>query len=423
MFIQFHRLKSYTNAVLPNRGQDGLSKRLRVGDAVRQRISSQCMKAALRDGNLPLFVTGPDGEVIDDTMRDLAASLGIGMAHRSRYVFPGVVYPALVDAFGDEDLAATYTAAFSEIFGAEDGGKKDKKPTDAKPYDKGFVDQPLVLGEVEAQAIIQAIRTFKDNGVAPEKMRELFEKRGAARKVGETVEQAVANVGALKAHCGIDGALFGRMITGSVVGRVDSCMLVSHALTVHPLVSVGDYFSVKDTLKRELEFADDNGASHTNSVELTSGLFYEHWVFDVRQAVKNFAGLDASQIARIAGWLVRAVYALEPAAKRGSTAPFGNVPFYMIELGRRSPRTLMDAFEKALPHADSEAAVAALLAYREASNRKAGKTTALTLDSEDVAALADEKDIPLVEALSKLVETQVASAVEALLPQKQKEAA
>ena len=41
MFLQFHGLKSYSNAVLPNRGQDGFAKRAPMGDAERQRISSQ----------------------------------------------------------------------------------------------------------------------------------------------------------------------------------------------------------------------------------------------------------------------------------------------------------------------------------------------------------------------------------------------
>ena len=271
-----------------------------------------------------------------------------------------------------------------------------------------------MLGEKEAEAIVKVIEVFRTNGIAPKDMRVLFEKRGAAKKAGEAVEKAVDNIGALRAHCGMDGALFGRMITGSVVGRIDSCLLVAHALTVHPLQSVGDYFSVQDTLKDKLDFTDDAGASHTNSVELTSGLFYEYWVFDVRQALANFNGLAARDISGIIGWLTRAIHGLEPAAKRGSTAPFGNVPFFMVEVGRRQPRTLMDAFEKAMPFADSSKAVERLQAYRETANRRSGAPQAFLLEGAETTAFADTKELPLIEALSLQVQEYVESRVEEL---------
>ena len=48
-FLQIHTLHSYPAALL-NRDDSGLAKRLPFGGAVRTRISSQCLQAALACG-------------------------------------------------------------------------------------------------------------------------------------------------------------------------------------------------------------------------------------------------------------------------------------------------------------------------------------------------------------------------------------
>jgi CRISPR system Cascade subunit CasC len=417
MFLQFHGLKSYSNAVLPNRGQDGFAKRAPMGDAERQRISSQCLKAALRDANQPLYVH-VNGEDVSDTMTDLASSLASGMAIRSRYVFPVAVYPKLVMAFdGNETLAGEYAKEFAALFGKDKSGgegKADKKANDAKPVDRGFVEQPLVIGEVEAEAIIKAIVTIHQGGIAPKDMREIFEKAAARKKAGQAVIEAIENISALKAHCGLDGALFGRMITGSVLSRVDACVHVAHALTVHPIKSVGDYFSVQDN--RQLQFDEDaTGGSHNNSVELTTGLFYQYSVGDLRQMVTNFAGYSAEQIGQVIGWLVRAAYRVECAAKLGSTAPFGNMPFFAVELGKRQPRTLMDAFEMSMKNADSKVAAERLLAYRELRVLLDGATELLRIDDPAVLERARAQNRAAIEVLAELVVVKALPALRALV--------
>jgi len=60
----------------------------------------------------------------------------------------------------------------------------------------------------------------------------------------------------------------------------------------------------------------------------------------------NFAQLTKEQRAGIAGWLVRAVAQVEPAAKLGSTAPYAGLRELMVEIGRRQPRSLIGAFER-----------------------------------------------------------------------------
>jgi CRISPR system Cascade subunit CasC len=145
-------------------------------------------------------------------------------------------------------------------------------------------------------------------------------------------------------NAGIDGALFGRFATGIAVNNVDSAVHVAHLVTVHPLFSVTDFFSVQDLLKTGQ--GEDRGGSHIDTAELTSGLFYGYVVVDLGQLDMNFAGLSKEQRAGVAGWLVRAVAQVEPAAKLGSTAPYSGLRELMVEMGRRQPRSLIGAFER-----------------------------------------------------------------------------
>jgi CRISPR system Cascade subunit CasC len=66
-FIQIHTLHNYPAALL-NRDDAGLAKRLPYGNAIRTRISSQCLKRHWR--------------VADDAFS--LSSLGVPMAIRSR---------------------------------------------------------------------------------------------------------------------------------------------------------------------------------------------------------------------------------------------------------------------------------------------------------------------------------------------------
>jgi CRISPR system Cascade subunit CasC len=405
VFVQLSVLKDYS-AALPNRGQDGLAKRAPYGDEDRQRISSQCQKAGLRSDQ-PL-ITVVDGVEIADDMRSFAERLGIGMSVRSRHVFDALVVPALTKAFGKEDEAQAWARAFADLFLKPGDAGKARNDEDSKAYSSGYLDQPIVLGEKEVEAIVAGIEVFRKAGIAPSggagPLRELFEKRGAARKIvkdladagaqEKALEDAITNIRAVRAHAGMDGALFGRMTTGSVVSRVSSCVHVAHAITVHAIQATADYFSVQDTLNAE----DEPGASHTNNVEIASGLFYEYVVIDMRQVVHNFASLSPEQQGEVVAWVVRALYATECSAKRGSTAGYGAGLYYLAEVGQRQPRTLAAAFQKALPLKGAvplwRRAVSSLNEHREDLNLKGGAPRA-AYDTEDPgirdAARADNR--------------------------------
>ena len=380
MFVQVHTLRDYSTA-LPNRGQDGLAKRTVYGGIERQRISSQSFKAALRDSPA-LVKTDDKGETVDDTLRSLADQLGIGMSVRSALIGERVVMPKLMEAGLDDETSNAWAKAIMGLWLGKDN--------------ETAKDTPLVVGEKEIDALVEAALALNEAGAETGELRKLVENPRALSKAPEQARSAIESMRAIKAHAGMDGALFGRFATGVAVNNVDSAVHVAHLVTVHPLFSVTDFFSVQDLLKTG-EGADRGG--HINTSELTSGLFYGYAVVDVRQLSENFASLTPDQLAAIVGWLVRAIARAEPAAKLGSTAPYAGLREVMVEIGRRAPRTLIGAFERPVDTTPertlSEEARARLVAHAEEMDALIGAPDWRSLLREHSGGA-----LPAIEALS-----------------------
>ena len=170
---------------------------------------------------------------------------------------------------------------------------------------------------------------------------------------------------------GLEGALFGRMVTSDPGANIEAAIHVAHAFTVHREESESDYFSVVDDLQREDE---DAGAAHIGDTELTAGLFYGYVVVDVPGLVSNLEGcsaadwLDASTdrglAATVVQHLTHLIATVSPGAKLGSTAPYGRARFMLIEAGSSQPYSLADAFRKPVP-AQIDTALEALSAEIE----------------------------------------------------------
>lgn len=321
-FLQIHTLQSYP-AVLLNRDDSGLAKRLPFGGATRTRVSSQCLKRHWRTA---------DGEFALKT-------IGVPMGVRSREIVTravmqplreaGIAKPDILDAIGEEFQKGVY---------GKDGAAKAKR-------------QPLLLGwpEVEyLRAIAKDIAISADGSkAAADRAAAVFKDKDMKKNLSAMIEAK----GTLQA--GLEAALFGRMVTSDPAANTDAAIYVAHAFTVHAEESESDYFSVVDDLKGE---DDDAGADHIGDMELTSGLFYGYVVVDVPALVSNLegcpaqdwlsTGTDRSLSATVVEHLCHLIAKVSPGAKRGSTAPFGWARMMLIEAGSRQPRSLANAFRK-----------------------------------------------------------------------------
>ena len=319
-FLQIHTLHSYPAALL-NRDDSGLAKRMPFGGTVRTRISSQCLKRHWRvaeDEFAIHNIPGAEGAV------------------RSRNVVERMVIAPLRERGNvSEDVLTAVGVAFNVgVYGSSGTSESGR--------------QPLLLGlpEVEhlrerATAICTA--NSEDADAAKRAAEELFDQR---RGEGRNFR---ALLGGVRLPAGLEGALFGRMVTSDPGANIEAAIHVAHAFTVHREESESDYFSVVDDLQRDDE---DAGAAHIGDMELTAGLFYGYVVVDVRGLVSNLEGCEAAEwegadrtlAAKVVEHLTHLIATVSPGAKLGSTAPYTCADLVLIEAGIRQPRSLANAF-------------------------------------------------------------------------------
>lgn len=325
-FIQIHTLHNYPAALL-NRDDAGLAKRLPMGNAVRTRISSQCLKRHWR--------------IADD--RYALSALNVPMAVRSR----GTLLQ-IRDRIVANGIEGSLAQAAVEAM--RDGGLVDKAGK-AKTGDEALkMGQAVLLGRAEIDYLVNRCTELAKDNSDEKLLREAVKK---------AMKEEKKNIEALKHGSGLESALFGRMVTSDVLASRDASVYVGHAFTVHEAQVENDYFTVVDDLLQE---SGELGSAGIFDTELASGLYYGYVVVDVRQLVENLEGIKAQEVfaegtgeekrelaAKVVEHLLHLIATVSPGAKRGSTAPFDWAKFVLVEAGDWQPRSLASAFQDALP--------------------------------------------------------------------------
>lgn len=323
-FIQIHTLHNYSAALL-NRDDAGLAKRLPMGDAIRTRISSQCLKRHWR--------------VADD--RYALSSLGVPMAVRSRVTLK-FMRDELMKHGVSEELAQAAVESLRH------GGLLDRAGKDLKGKEAVETGQAVLLGKAEIDYLVTRCAALA---------RDYKDEKGLKAAVASFMKSEADNLKALKHGSGLESALFGRMVTSDVLAQRDAAVYVAHAFTVHEAQVENDYFTVVDDL---LSDAGERGSAGIFDTELASGLYYGYVVVDVPQLVANLEGIGIRECfsaspdkrelaAEVVHHLLHLIATVSPGAKRGSTAPFGYASFMLVEAGDWQPRSLAGAFGNALP--------------------------------------------------------------------------
>ena len=394
-FLQIHSLHSYPAALL-NRDDSGLAKRMPFGGAVRTRISSQCLKRHWR--------TADDDYAIHNIPN-------AAKAIRSRNVIDREVIQPLRRGGGiaEEVLSAVEQAFNVGVYGSRGTSESDR--------------QPLLLGLPEVEYLREKAaaicRIHSDNADAAEQLakgllvtddeirRANGKEKTVRREARKAAEQAFGkeeyqNFEVFRQSTalpgGLEGALFGRMVTSDPAANIDAAVHVAHAFTVHAEESESDYFSVVDDLQRDDE---DAGAAYIGDTELTAGLFYGYVVVDVPGLISNLQGCgaeawqsaDRSLGAQVAEHLIHLIATVSPGAKLGSTAPYSYADLMLIEVGTRQPRSLANAFRSQSP-AQTDDAAAALATYLTQLDNAYG-----VREARRVMSVAD-CDIPNADRLS-----------------------
>ena len=388
-FLQIHTLHSYSAALL-NRDASGLAKRMPFGGATRTRISSQCLKRHWR-GKTRRTADGMDYEDREYALDKIDGAI---LADRTRNVIGRrIIQPLRNDGGIAEDvLAAVETEFVKGVYGDRARAGDDSAAQATR--------QPLLLGfpEVEflqAQAKDICDTNPQDTKAAGDAAKAFFNKNRSNFRVMR--EQLSVDIPKGK-HAGLEGALFGRMVTSDPGANIEAAVHVAHAFTVHREESESDYFSVVDDLQRDDE---DAGAAHIGDMELTAGLFYGYVVVDVPGLVSNLEGCraddwqsaDRDLAAKVVEHLIHLIATVSPGAKLGSTAPYGYADLVLIEAGSRQPRSLASAYRDPAK-AQIDAAANCLSAYLEKLDNAYGAKESRRLMS------VEKYDIPNAERLN-----------------------
>jgi len=413
-FIQIHTLHTYPAALL-NRDDAGLAKRLPLGNAVRTRISSQCLKRHWR--------------VTEDQFS--LANLEVPMAIRSRSTLEliskrirengisAALEQAAVEALRDADAGsrAEFLAGWAQTASEalRDAGLLDKRGKNIIGDDALKTGQAVLMGKAEIDYItnlcVNAIplaivlknniakcdgspeniyalligssflpaalhKKIEKDGVDKhaDELNKLFKKEVQKLSESEILKSEIKfrllsekeNLETLKHGSGLESALFGRMVTSDILASCEASVSVAHAFTVHHAQVENDYFTVVDDLMQE---AGDLGSAGIFDTELASGLYYGYVVIDVPQLLENLEGIAAKDCfsestpaerrelaGRVVQHLLHLIATVSPGAKRGSTAPFDWAKFMLVEAGDWQPRSLAGAFHDALPLEDKTSA-------------------------------------------------------------------
>ena len=306
-FLQIHTLSPYA-AVLLNRDDSGLAKRLPYGNALRTRVSSQCLKRHWRIAEDPHALHVIDGTTAAFRSRELVTRKVIAPL---RTQFP----ESVVDAIEPEFQTAVY---------GDSGTTRTSRQT-------------LLLGEPELEWLADEARRLADEAAGRPEAAGVIAK--AWKKRTQKNLKVMGENSSLPA--GLEAALFGRMVTSDPGANITAPVHVAHAFTVHEEEPEMDYFTAVDDLSD-----DEPGADTIQETELTSGLFYGYVVIDLPGLVSNLSG-DADLAGRVLHNLIYLIAEVSPGAKLGSTAPYSRASFMLLEAGDRQPRSLAEAFRAA----------------------------------------------------------------------------
>jgi CRISPR system Cascade subunit CasC len=313
--IEIHALQNFAPSNL-NRDDTGAPKDALFGGTRRARVSSQCLKRAVREHfkglrNDGLF--GPD-------------ELGI----RTKRVYQEIADRLVGRRDRDEALAKAETAlSYVKL-------KADKE---------GKAEYLLFLGQAEVAALADAIHHYWDQIVPGVEDGEKSKGKGKKAKAGVAPKEVKDRIEAVfNGGKAVDVALFGRMLADMPANNQNAACQVAHAISTHSVEREFDFYTAVDDLKPD----DTAGADMMGTVEFNSACFYRYAVVDWEKLVENLQG-DLELAAKGLRGFVEGFVVAEPTGKQNTFAAHNPPELVAVSVRHNTaPRSLANAFETAI---------------------------------------------------------------------------
>ena len=387
MKVELHLIQNFAPACL-NRDDTNAPKDCEFGGYRRARISSQCIKRAIRQhfrANLLL----PEEH----------------LARRTKLAVEEITKRVIAKGQDKEQARPVVEAAI--------------KGAGLDLTDSGATEYLLFLGEGELEAfadtVIEHWDALLDVAHTPSDQKDDTSSKARKKKSKAALPSEVkkALAGILDGGKAADLALFGRMLADLPDKNIDAACQVAHAISTHAVTMEMDFYTAVDDLQPK----EETGAGMMGVVEFNSACFYRYALIDVDQLVANLGG-DADLARKTVEAFLRAAVAAIPTGKQNSFAA-QNPPSCVLAVVRDGgmPWSLANAFVRpvTVPSRPTEQAglVGASIERlddqwgRLASAYGAtGIVTKLLLVTEDaeLTSLADGKVQSLEELVQKVME-------------------
>ncbi len=316
--IEIHALQNFAPSNL-NRDDTGAPKDALFGGSRRARVSSQCLKRAVRQHFK---------ELVEQT-----ALASDDVALRTKRVLDALTQ-SLVEGGRDEAEAAQkarLALAAMELSVKEDGKS----------------EYLLFLGKREISNIasiitekwdsITASKTAPVEGKKPGKA-----KKEAAQSADPRLKEALDKV--FNGGKALDVALFGRMLADMPEKNQNAACQVAHAISTHAVDREFDFYTAVDDLKPE----DNTGADMMGTVEFNSACFYRYAVVDWEKLTENLQN-DTELASKGLRAFLEGFIVAEPTGKQNTFAAHNPPEFVAVSVRRNTaPRNLANAFETAV---------------------------------------------------------------------------
>ena len=309
--VEIHLLQNFAPGNL-NRDDTGAPKDAVFGGVRRSRISSQCVKRAVRRH---FRASG----LVDEA----------ALAARTKRI-PAEIERRLREIHGRSEDSAKMMKAI-EVALEQIDLKVTKRSKDS-PDEAGQTQYLLFLGEGEIAELAKVVDRAFDELVGGKPSKQ------AKADIENCIGQARA----------VDVALFGRMLADRKDFNVDAAAQVAHAISTHRVDREVDFFTAID----DFAPADAAASGMLGTVEFNSSCYYRYAVVNLDLLRRNL-GADNNMTSDAIRAFLRGMIEAVPTGKQNSFAAHNPCTFAAVSVREGAPMNLANAFEKPVHHSES----------------------------------------------------------------------
>jgi CRISPR system Cascade subunit CasC len=259
MKVELHLIQNFAPSCL-NRDDTNTPKDCEFGGHRRARISSQCIKRAIR---------------WDGTFRE---QLGDYLSSRSLR-FPDQVKQFLTEMGVGEKSANIIGKNLQDIAKSEKrAGEKQTEEKKEDTYELDIFKTPQIVFYTaeEVKACAEAIKALLDQGMKPAEVVKEVKSKKSRDDIFPRPRSA-------------DIALLGRMVTSDKFIDVDAACQVAHAISTNKVLMDMDFYTAIDDLQPE----EEAGAGMMGITSFNSSCFYRYSLVAMEQLKENLLGKPA----------------------------------------------------------------------------------------------------------------------------------